>query len=134
MQEQKNIDNQTIENDLSNMIVTTTDILDGYFIEDYLGIVFGEVVYGIKVVKAVEHVVSNVVDALKSFVDDVEYSGSTNSMREAKEYALKKMMKEAYDRGANAIVGVECDTTHEDLNAVQITMTGTAVRVRKKDM
>lgn len=104
------------------MIITTTSALDGKPIQDYLGVVTGEVIVGANIFK----------DLFASIRDIVGgRSGSYEStLREARQTALQEMMNEARGLGANAVIGVDLDyeTVGQGGSMLMVTATGTAVR------
>ncbi|MBO5330405.1 putative heavy metal-binding protein [Anaerotignum sp.] len=105
------------------MIVTTTQNVEGRKIVEYKGIVFGEVISGVDVVK-------DMVAGLSNF-----FGGRSNTYEtelvNARESALREMEERAAKLGANAVVGVDID--YEVLGAnngmLMVTASGTAVRV-----
>ncbi|WP_405726609.1 putative heavy metal-binding protein [Anaerotignum sp.] len=104
------------------MIVTTTQAIEGKKIVEYKGIVFGEVISGVDVVK-------DMVAGLSNF-----FGGRSNTYEtelvNARESALREMEERAAKLGANAVVGVDID--YEVLGAnngmLMVTASGTAVR------
>lgn len=104
------------------MIVTTTPAIEGKKIVEYKGIVFGEVISGVDVVK-------DMVAGLSNF-----FGGRSNTYEtelvNARESALREMEERAARLGANAVVGVDID--YEVLGAnngmLMVTASGTAVR------
>ena len=105
------------------MIVTTTQNVEGRKIVEYKGIVFGEVISGVDVVK-------DMVAGLSNF-----FGGRSNTYEtelvNARESALREMEERAAKLGANGVGGVDID--YEVLGAnngmVIVTASGTAVRV-----
>jgi len=104
------------------MIITTTPSVEGKKIVEYKGIVFGEVISGVDVVK-------DMVAGLSNF-----FGGRSNTYEtelvNARESALREMEERAAKLGANAVVGVDID--YEVLGAnngmLMVTASGTAVR------
>ena len=105
------------------MIITTTQSIEGKKMVEYKGIVFGEVISGVDVVK-------DMVAGLSNF-----FGGRSNTYEtelvNARESALREMEERAAKLGANAVVGVDID--YEVLGAnngmLMVTASGTAVRV-----
>lgn len=105
------------------MILSTTDSIQGKNIQNYLGIVSAEVVYG-----------SNALRDFFAGIRDV-LGGRTGAYERVFEKGQKDALKELEDRakklGANAVVGVQIktDTINIDEHGVLmlITATGTAV-------
>ncbi len=83
------------------MVITTTPTLEGRRVREYLGIVTGEAIIGANVFK----------DIMAGFRDIVggRSKAYENSLREAREEALREMSAEARARGANAVIGVDLD-------------------------
>ncbi|HBT95484.1 MAG TPA: hypothetical protein DEB24_05075 [Coriobacteriia bacterium] len=104
------------------MIVTTTQNIEGKQIIEYRGIVFGEVITGINVVKDFAAGLTNIFGGR---------SGSyENELLQARESAIYEMTQRATEKGANAIVGVDLD--YESLGQggmLMVTVSGTAVVV-----
>ena len=103
------------------MVITTTPTLEGHRVREYLGIVTGEAIIGANVFK----------DIMAGFRDIVggRSKAYENSLREAREEALREMSAEAQARGADAIIGVDLD--YEVLGSgngmLMVTTSGTAV-------
>ena len=104
------------------MIVTTTPSVEGKKIVEYKGIVFGEVISGVDVVK-------DMVAGLSNFFGGCSNTYETELVN-ARESALREMEERAAKLGANAVVGVDID--YEVLGAnngmLMVTASGTAVR------
>lgn len=103
------------------MIITTTPNIEGKKIIEYKGIVFGEVISGIDIVKDFAAGLTNI------------FGGRSNSYEQeliqARYNAVQEMEKHAALMGANAVVGVDID--YEVLgangNMIMVTASGTAV-------
>ena len=106
------------------MIVTTTPSIEGREIINYCGIVFGEVISGVDVVK-------DFVAGLSNF-----FGGRSSTYEEelmmARETALKEMEQRAAAMGANAVVGVDIDyeVLGADNGMLMVTASGTAVVIK----
>ncbi|ABG52841.1 MAG: YbjQ family protein [Trichodesmium sp. St16_bin4-tuft] len=107
------------------MIITTTDVIQGSEVEEYLGIVTAEVVYG-----------SNALRDFFAGIRDI-IGGRTGSYEElfkqGQEEAIAELEKRARRMGANAVVGIEIDTgtinVDEKGALLLITAIGTAVKL-----
>jgi len=103
------------------LIITTTAVLQGRRVREYLGIVTGEAIIGANIVK----------DFLAGIRDIVGgRSGAyENALRTAREEALREMASQARARGADAVIGVDLD--YEVLGTsngmLMVSSTGTAV-------
>lgn len=102
------------------MIITTTPGVEGRKIVEYRGIVFGEVISGVNIVKDFMAGMSNIFGGRSG-----SYEGELIGSRQS---ALDEMEKRALNLGANAVVGVDVD--YEVLgqgNMLMVTASGTAV-------
>lgn len=104
------------------MIVTTTARVDGHEVGEYLGIVFGEVITGINVLR-------DIGAGLRNFFGG-RSEGYEQELMSAREQALQEMEQRAAERGADAIVGVDMDyeVLGADGSMLMVTASGTAVR------
>jgi uncharacterized protein YbjQ (UPF0145 family) len=105
------------------MIVTTTPTIEGKKIAQYKGIVFGEVVSGVNVIKDFSAGLTNF------------FGGRSNSYEgeliEARENAVREMEQRALQLDANAVVGVDIDyeVLGQGGSMLMVTVSGTAVVV-----
>ena len=103
------------------MITTPTPSIEGKRIQEYKGIVFGEVVAGVDVIKDFTAGISNFFGGRSS-----TYEGE---LIQARQNALREMEERAREIGANAVVGVDID--YEVLGSnngmLMVTASGTAV-------
>ena len=103
------------------MIITTTMHVENRPVQEYKGVVFGEVVEGRNFVKDFMSGIRDIVGGR---------SGSyENSLMNARQAALDEMAKRARDLGANGVIGVsfEYNTLGQNGGMLMITCTGTAV-------
>jgi uncharacterized protein YbjQ (UPF0145 family) len=105
------------------MIVSTTTILDGRPVQEYLGIVTGEAILGANVFKDLFAGVRDIVGGRSAAYE--------KELRRARELAIEEMAQQARERSANAVIGVDLD--YETLGSaggmLMVTACGTAVRV-----
>lgn len=103
------------------MIVTTTPTLQGHRIGEYLGIVTGEAILGANIVKDIFAGIRDIVGGRAGAYEE--------SLRTAREEALREMATEARARGADAVIGVDLD--YEVLGSgngmLMVSASGTAV-------
>lgn len=103
------------------MIITTTPTIEGHAIKEYKGLVSGEVIFGMNVLK-------DIGASLRDF-----FGGRTESyekaMLEGRETAQREMEQRALAMGANAIVGVSFgyETLGQAGSMIMIAISGTAV-------
>ena len=105
------------------MILTTTNTLDGYKIQEYMGIVSGETIIGANIVKDFFAGIIDIVGGRSSSYEEV--------LIEAKDIALKEMEQKAKDLGANAVIGIDLDyeTIGKNGSMLMVTASGTAVKI-----
>lgn len=106
------------------MILTTTPSVQGRSIEEYRGIVFGEVISGVDVIKDFTAGLSNFFGGRSSTYED--------ELTSAREQALQELEQRATRLGADAVVGIDVD--YEVLGSnngmLMVTVSGTAVTLR----
>ncbi|NEG95729.1 putative heavy metal-binding protein [Bifidobacterium sp. SMB2] len=107
------------------MIVTTTPTVEGYTITGYYGIVFGEVISGVNVLKDIGAGLRNVFGGRSQGYED--------ELVKAREGALAEMQQRASALGAHAVVGVDIDyeVLGEGGNMLMVTASGTAVQLAR---
>ena len=105
------------------MIITTTNDLPGYAVEEVFGEVFGLTVRS-------RNVGSQIGAGLKSIMGG-ELRGMTKALVESRAQVTERMVEEAEARGANAILAMRFDTSEMGGTWTEICAYGTAVRVRK---
>ena len=107
------------------MIITTIQDVPGMEILEYRGLVTGEVVAGINVVKDIGAGLRNLFGGrIKGYEDEII---------QARAQVLKELEARAAEMGANAIIGVRIDFDPlggDGNNMLLVTVTGTAVVVR----
>lgn len=103
------------------MIITTTPSIEGKEIREYRGIVFGEVVSGVNLVKDFAASLSDMFGGRSNTYEDELVNARTRAIAEMEERAVQL--------GANAVVGVDID--YEVLGSgngmLMVTVSGTAV-------
>ena len=109
------------------MIVTTTNTVEGRKIAEYYGLVFGEVVEML-------NASASSGASLRSWIGiGGRTGGYEKTLVDARNSALNEMCGDAYNMGADAIVGVTVNySAHgedNDSTVLMVTATGTAVRL-----
>ena len=103
------------------MIVVNTETIPGYRILETIGIVQGNTVRA-------KHAGRDIMAGLKNFVGG-ELVGYTELLTESRQQALTRMMDQARELEANAIVNVRFSTSAVTSGAAELYAYGTAVNV-----
>ncbi|MBP5675079.1 YbjQ family protein [Candidatus Saccharibacteria bacterium] len=104
------------------MIIVTTETIPGKTVKEVLGIAKGQVVQS-------KHMGSDFVAGLKTMVGG-EIKGYTDMMNKAREIATDRMIKEAEELGADAIVGMRYGSSAVMGGASEMLAYGTAVKLK----
>lgn len=104
------------------MILTTIDHVPGREIEAHYGLVSGNIVRS-------KHVGTDMLAGLKNIVGG-ELQGYTKLLEETRQQALERMVNQAEELGANAIVNIRFATSSVAAGAAELYAYGTAVKVR----
>lgn len=103
------------------MLLATTDTICGKTIVRHLGMVRGNTIRA-------RHIGRDIMAKLRNIVGG-EITDYTKLMGESREQAIDRMIEEAQDLGANAIVGIKFSTSEVMDSAAEILVYGTAVVV-----
>ena len=103
------------------MIISTTNVLEGKPVREYLGVVTGETILGANVFRDIGATIRDVVGGRST--------GYERELRKARESALQEMAEEAQKLGADAVIGVDIDYETLRGSMLMVTASGTAVRV-----
>lgn len=108
--------------DRPKLIVTTGNEVQGYAIEEYLGVVRGIVVRATSISQGLR-------GAFRSFV-----GGNVAAFEEvceaARQDAFKRMAAQAREAGADAIIGMRYDATEFSQGTTEVLAYGTAVTLK----
>ena len=103
--------------------MTTTATVEGRPVAQYLGVVTGEVIVGANIFKDLFASVRDIVGGRSGAYE--------NSLRDARETALKELADEARALGADGVIGIDLD--YEVLGAqssmLMVSASGTAVKL-----
>lgn len=103
------------------MIIVTTDFVPGKDVKELRGFVRGSTVQA-------KHIGKDIIAGLKTIIGG-EISEYSELMEEARKQAIERMMEEASQKGANAVIAVRLETSAVMQNASEIIAYGTAVVV-----
>lgn len=109
--------------DARGIIVSTTPTLEGRPIQDYLGIVTGEVIVGANLVRDLFANIRDIVGGRSGSYERI--------LADARHQAIEELQAEAASRGANAVVGIDLDyeVIGDTGSMLMVSASGTAVRV-----
>jgi uncharacterized protein YbjQ (UPF0145 family) len=107
----------------STMIVATTNDLPGYRVEEILGTATGITVRS-------RHFGAQLVAGLKSIVGG-ELKGLTRQLAESRDEAMQRLMENAREMGASAVIAMRFDSDEIGEGYQEIVAYGTAVRVTR---
>ena len=103
------------------MVITNIETIPGKRIVEHYGVVSGSTVRA-------KHIGKDFMASLKNVVGG-ELKGYTDLLKESREEAMQRMVAEAQQMGANAIVNVRYATSSIAQGASELYVYGTAVKV-----
>ena len=105
------------------MLLSTTSVIEGRPVREYLGVVTGETIIGANFVKDFLAGIRDVIGGRSGSYERV--------LREAKDTAMREMEERAARIGANAVIGIDIDyeTMGQNGSVIMVTCSGTAVRL-----
>jgi uncharacterized protein YbjQ (UPF0145 family) len=106
------------------MIIVTTETVPGYRIRQSLGLVRGNTIRA-------RHVGRDIIAGLRNLAGG-EVREYTKLMAESREQAIDRMIEEAEQLGADAVIGVRFTTSMVMSTAAEILCFGTAVRLDRE--
>jgi uncharacterized protein YbjQ (UPF0145 family) len=105
------------------MLMTTTPIVEGRPVRDYLGVVTGEVISGANIFKDLFAGIRDIVGGRAGAYE--------STLRDARKMALDELAAEARTLGADAVIGIDLD--YEVLgkggSMLMVSASGTAVKL-----
>lgn len=109
--------------DARGVIVTTTPTIEGRPIQDYLGIVTGEVIVGANIMRDLFAGIRDIVGGRSGSYERI--------LADARQQAIEELQAEAASRGGNAVVGIDLDYEVIGANGsmLMVSASGTAVRI-----
>ena len=102
------------------MIITTTNSVPNREIDQVLGVVAGEAVFGANVFRDIFASITDIVGGRSGAYEE--------ELAKARDIALSELEERAQQRGANAVVGVDLDYEVVN-NMLMVSASGTAVIV-----
>ena len=109
--------------DARGITVTTTPNIEGQPIQDYLGIVTGEVIVGANLFRDLFANIRDIVGGRSGSYERI--------LRDAREQAIEELQAECGSRGGNAVVGVDLDyeVIGDTGSMLMVSASGTAVKI-----
>ncbi|MBC7158872.1 MAG: heavy metal-binding domain-containing protein [Porphyrobacter sp.] len=109
--------------DARGIVVSTTPTLEGRPIQDYLGIVTGEVIIGANLFRDFFANIRDIVGGRSSSYERI--------LADARVQAIQELQARCGERGGNAVVGVDLDyeVIGDTGSMLMVSASGTAVRV-----
>jgi len=104
------------------MIYSTTETIPGKEIEEIVGIVTGNVVQA-------KHIGRDIMAGLKTIVGG-EIRGYTEMLTEARDIAMQRLVADASNKGADAVVGIRFTTSAIMDGSCELMVFGTAVKLQ----
>ena len=104
------------------MIITNIETVPGKNIKEHFGLVAGSTIRA-------KHVGRDIMASLKNMVGG-ELKGYTQLLQESRQQALDRMVDQARQLGANAIINVRFSTSSVAQGAAELYAYGTAVLVK----
>jgi uncharacterized protein YbjQ (UPF0145 family) len=111
------------DNAVKSIQITTTNNMDGYKINKYIDIESVEIVIG-----------TGVFSEFGSDISDFFGARSTAfevKMQKAKKVALERLKYIAFEKGGNAVIGIDIDYTEFSGNKIGVIANGTIVEVER---
>lgn len=105
------------------MFSTTTNSIEGQPVQQYLGLVTGEVIVGANIFRDIFASITDIVGGRSGKYEKV--------LARARQEAIQEMEAEAQRMGANAVIGVDLDyeTLGQGGSMLMVVATGTAVKL-----
>jgi len=109
--------------DARSVIVSTTPTLEGHPIQEYKGIVVGEVIVGANLFRDLFANIRDIVGGRSGSYERI--------LQKARDEAIEELQAEAAQRGCNAVVAVDLDyeVVGDTGSMLMVSASGTAVRI-----
>ena len=110
--------------DARGIIVTTTPTIEGRPIQDYLGIVTGEVIVGANIFRDLFAGIRDIVGGRSGSYERI--------LADARQQAIEELQAACAERGGTAVVGIDLDyeVIGDTGSMLMVSASGTAVRLR----
>lgn len=109
-----------------NIMLTTTNSIEGYNIESYIDVITEESVTGIGIgtqIKSLGDILANLVGE--------EQKALTSKIQETKNRLKKKIKQKAKKLGGDAVVGLDFESSSFAGGVIMVSASGTVVKIKK---
>ena len=103
------------------MLISTTTVIEGRPVSQYLGVVAGETILGANIFRDIGAQFRNITGG--------RASGYEKELRRGRDEAMSEMEAAATALGADAIIGVDIDYETVGGSMLMVTVSGTAVKL-----
>ena len=107
---------------MAEMIMTTTNAIEGHSVTRYYGIVTGEAIMGANIVRDIFASITDIVGGRSGAYE--------TKLQEARDIAINEMRDRASRMGANAIIGIDLDYEVVREGMLMVSASGTAVTIQ----
>lgn len=107
---------------MAEMIMTTTNSIEGHSVTRYFGIVTGEAIMGANIVRDIFASITDIVGGRSGAYE--------TKLQEARDIAINEMRDRALRMGANAIIGIDLDYEVVREGMLMVSASGTAVTIQ----
>lgn len=107
---------------MADFIITTTSNVEGFKVVEYLDVIFEENIFGV----SMDTTFQSFGDIFKGFSGE-RLDAISNRIEDVKNEVKRRFIRKALAIGANAIIGMDIETTQTQNGGIHISMSGTAV-------
>jgi uncharacterized protein YbjQ (UPF0145 family) len=105
----------------NRMILTTTNVVEGRPVQQYLGVVTAETVLGANIFRDIGAQIRNITGGRSG--------GYEKELRRGRDDAIAELQKHAEELGADAVIGIDIDYETVGGSMLMVTLSGTAVKL-----
>lgn len=124
--EQQKAEETQAKERLEHFKLTTSCSFEGYVVEEYIDVLFDEILVGLGFGKSFLSSIDNSIAALTG----TEATTMIGKLNEVKAELKQRLMEKAARMGANAMLGIDFESSKIG-DLIMVSMTGTAVKISK---
>ncbi len=114
------------------IILSTTPNLEGYKILEYVDLIYDEICFSPKAITQLKNWINDIISYASTIFVDEELNGTSSAINQAKTFLLERLKKVAMEKGANAVVGIDFETSFGTAKTfIRCSVNGTAVKVKE---